>query len=47
MVCPERPQIDPEEARVKGVDFVMAKPFKLEDITAVVAQALTQRDLGR
>ncbi len=40
-------RIDPEEARAKGVDFVMAKPFKLEDITAVVAQALTRRDLGR
>jgi GAF domain-containing protein/DNA-binding response OmpR family regulator len=40
-------RIDPAEARAKGVDFVVTKPFKLEDITAVVAQALAQRDLGR
>jgi len=40
-------RIAPEEARAKGVDFVMAKPFQLDDITAVVAQALTQRDFGR
>ena len=33
-------RIDPEEARPKGVDFLLSKPFGLEEIAATVAQAL-------
>lgn len=32
--------IDPEEARRKGVDFLVLKPLNLENFTAIVAQAL-------
>lgn len=39
-------QINSEEARVKGVDFLVAKPFNLEDVIAVVARALIHKDLG-
>jgi GAF domain-containing protein/ActR/RegA family two-component response regulator len=34
-------QIDPEEARANGVEFLVTKPFKLAEVTAVVSQALT------
>ncbi len=34
-------QIDSEEARAKGVDFLLAKPFRLEEITAIVARAVS------
>ncbi|MBI4560523.1 MAG: hypothetical protein HY724_00655, partial [Candidatus Rokubacteria bacterium] len=34
-------QIDPEEARANGVEFLVTKPFRLADVTAVVSQALT------
>lgn len=40
-------RIDPDEARVKGVDFLLAKPVKLEDIAALVARALTRGKLGK
>ncbi len=33
-------RMDPEEARAKGVDFLLSKPFGLEDVEATVAQAL-------
>lgn len=39
-----RDRIDPDEARAKGVDFLVAKPFKFEDIIEVVACALTPED---
>ncbi|MBI4241391.1 MAG: response regulator, partial [Candidatus Rokubacteria bacterium] len=35
-------RIDPAEARAKGVDFLVAKPFKPEDLTTVVGEALTR-----
>jgi signal transduction histidine kinase/CBS domain-containing protein len=35
-------QIDPEEARARGIDFILTKPFTLEDVTSVVAQALQE-----
>jgi len=35
-------RIKPEEARGKGVEFLVAKPFEREDITAVVNQAVTR-----
>ena len=37
-------QIDPKEARARGVNFLLSKPFALEDISTVVAQALARRD---
>ncbi len=40
-------RIDAEEVRTKGVDFLVAKPFKLEDITAMVVQALSRRTLEK
>ncbi len=39
-------RIDPEEARAKGVDFLVTKPFDCEAIAAVVARALTREDRG-
>lgn len=40
-------RIDPEEARAKGVDFIVAKPFNPEDLTAVLTKALTPGDAGK
>jgi GAF domain-containing protein/DNA-binding response OmpR family regulator len=37
-----RDRISFEEARTKGVDFLVAKPFELEELMAVVAEALTR-----
>ena len=37
-------QIDPDEARARGADFLMAKPFMPEDIQAVLAQALASHN---
>lgn len=37
-------RITPDEARQKGVDFLVTKPFTLEEVTAVLAHALVQRD---
>lgn len=37
--------MDVNDARARGADFLVAKPFKLEDITTVVAQALARKDL--
>ncbi len=36
-------QIDPEEASAKGVKFLVTKPFRLEDIRAVVNQAVSRQ----
>jgi GAF domain-containing protein/ActR/RegA family two-component response regulator len=38
-------QISPEEAQSRGADFLLAKPFELDGVRAVVAEALTRRDL--
>jgi CheY-like chemotaxis protein len=38
-------QIGPEEAQTRGVDFLLAKPFELDGVRAVVAEALARRDL--
>jgi signal transduction histidine kinase len=35
-------RFDPAEIATRGVDYVVAKPFKLEDIRAVVASALNR-----
>ncbi|MBI3029213.1 MAG: GAF domain-containing protein [Candidatus Rokubacteria bacterium] len=40
-------RIDPEEARTKGVDFLLSKPFGLEDVETTVAQALWSHDRER
>ena len=37
-------QIALEEARAKGADFLMTKPFTPEDIQAVLAQALASKN---
>jgi len=34
-------RIDPEEARAKGVDFVVGKPFRIEEIVSVIARAVS------
>jgi GAF domain-containing protein/CheY-like chemotaxis protein len=38
-------QIAPEEAQTRGADFLLAKPFELDGVRAVVAEALAKRDL--
>jgi len=38
-------QLDPDEAREKGADYIVAKPFRLDDVTAVVARALARASL--
>ena len=35
-------QIDPAEARAQGVDYLVAKPCRIGDVTAVVAEALSR-----
>ncbi len=35
-------QIDPIEAQWRGVDFVVAKPFEVQEIRAVLSQALAR-----
>ncbi len=35
-------QIEPEELHWRGIDFVVAKPFEVEDIRAVLARALAR-----
>lgn len=37
-------QIDPEDAKEKGADFLVAKPFKVREVSAVVAQALLRAE---
>jgi signal transduction histidine kinase/ActR/RegA family two-component response regulator len=39
-------QIDWDEARERGADYLVAKPFDLDDVTAVVAQALARTSHG-
>ena len=36
-------QIDPVEARAKGVDYVVAKPYRAGELAAVLAQAFIDR----
>jgi CheY-like chemotaxis protein len=33
-------QIDPGEARTRGIDYLMAKPFDVDDMTRLVARIL-------
>ncbi len=33
-------QVDPDDVGRKGIDFLVAKPFRIDDLTAVVARAL-------
>ena len=39
-------RIDPREARAKGVDFLVAKPFQPDELATVVGRALTRGALG-
>ncbi len=36
-------RIDAQEARARGVDFVVSKPFKLEDVRTVLARAFEKK----
>jgi signal transduction histidine kinase/ActR/RegA family two-component response regulator len=36
-------QIDPAEARVKGIDFLVAKPLEIDDVMRIVVQALAKK----
>jgi hypothetical protein len=36
-------QVEPEEARRRGIDFLVAKPFEARTIRSVVSQALAAR----
>jgi CheY-like chemotaxis protein len=38
-------QIDFEEAKEKGVDFLIPKPFKAEELLTVLSQALREKEL--
>lgn len=40
-------QIDFEEAREKGADFLILKPFKAEDLLAVLGQAMKEKELSQ
>jgi GAF domain-containing protein/CheY-like chemotaxis protein len=37
-------RIDPEEARTNGVEFLVAKPFNLDEVMATISNALSLRD---
>lgn len=39
-------RIDPEEARAKGVDHLVAKPFRIEEIAALAARAVSPTTLS-
>ncbi|MGB2698659.1 MAG: ATP-binding protein, partial [Candidatus Zixiibacteriota bacterium] len=39
-------QVDLEETREKGVDFLVTKPFKAEDLLSVLGQALMKKELS-
>jgi two-component system response regulator (stage 0 sporulation protein F) len=38
-------QIDFEEAKEKGADFLIPKPFKAENLLTVIGQAVIEKDL--
>jgi CheY-like chemotaxis protein len=40
-------QIDFEEAKEKGVDFLISKPFKTEELLTVLSQALRETELAQ
>jgi signal transduction histidine kinase/CheY-like chemotaxis protein len=37
-------QIEPAQARARGVDYLISKPCRLDDVSAVVARALTREE---
>jgi signal transduction histidine kinase/ActR/RegA family two-component response regulator len=39
-------QIDFEEAKKKGIDFLISKPFKTEELLTVLGQALREKELA-
>ena len=40
-------QIDFEEAKKKGIDFLISKPFKTEELLTVLSQALREKKLAQ
>lgn len=40
-------QLDEEKIRSRGVDFIVSKPFRLEELKAVVSQAMLYREENR